>query len=68
MGRCEGAKPFGFFEGESAVLDRMRQLRGAGLGCDRIAATLRTEGIKTRKGTDWHPYSVSRILLRGEAR
>jgi len=48
-GTCEGAKPFGFYEGEIVVLDRMRQLRVEGLGYDSIAARLNEEGVSTRR-------------------
>ena len=36
-GRCEGRKPFGYFEGEAEVLARIKALSGEGLGFDRIA-------------------------------
>src|SRR5215472_12290298 len=31
-GRCEGRKPFGYYEGEQAALDRMKALRASGMG------------------------------------
>src|SRR5215813_10246480 len=49
-GRCEGRKPFGFFEGEAEVLRRMKALRADGLGFDRVAAKLNEEGVPTRTG------------------
>jgi DNA invertase Pin-like site-specific DNA recombinase len=64
-GGCEGAKAFGFYEGETVVLDRMRQLRREGLGYDSIANRLNEEAVKTRRGTKWHPCTVSKILARG---
>jgi len=63
-GRCEGRKPFGHYPGEQAVVERMRALRGAGLAYDKVAAQLTKEGLRTRKGTPWHPYAVNRILSR----
>jgi DNA invertase Pin-like site-specific DNA recombinase len=30
-GSCEGRKPYGFYEGESSVIERMKALRGEGL-------------------------------------
>jgi hypothetical protein len=36
-GRCEGRKPYGFFEGEGDVLNRIKALRGEGSGFDRLA-------------------------------
>jgi DNA invertase Pin-like site-specific DNA recombinase len=61
-GRCEGRKPYGFFEGEAAVLERMKVLRAEGLGFDRIAAKLNEEGVPTRTGKPWHGVVVNRIL------
>jgi DNA invertase Pin-like site-specific DNA recombinase len=61
-GRCEGRKPYGFFDGEEAVIERMKALRATGLGFDRIAAQLNTEGRKTRTGAPWHGLVVNRIL------
>src|SRR5215813_7433455 len=39
-GRCEGRKPYGFYEGEAAALERMKTLRADGMGFDRIAARM----------------------------
>jgi len=61
-GRCEGRKPFGFYDGEEAVIARMNELRGAGTGFDRIAAQLNAEGHKPRAGKRWHGLVVNRIL------
>ena len=61
-GRCEGRKPFGYFEGEPAAVDRMKALRAEGLGFDRIAAKLNEEGLSTRTGRPWHGVVVNRIL------
>ena len=63
-GRCEGRKPFGHFEGESDTLRRMQALRSEGLGFDRIAEKLNTEGYKGRTGGCWHGMVVNRILSR----
>ncbi len=67
-GECEGAKQFGFYKGESVVLDRMRQLRAEGCGYDTIASRLNDEHVMTRRGAKWHPYTVSKILARGESK
>jgi DNA invertase Pin-like site-specific DNA recombinase len=64
-GRCEGRKPYGTREGEQAVIMRMRELREAGLGFDRIAAALNNEGFKPRAGERWHGVVVNRILTKG---
>ena len=61
-GRCEGRKPYGFYEGEAAVLERMKTLRAEGVGFDRIAAKLNGEGVSTRTGRPWHGVVVNRIL------
>jgi DNA invertase Pin-like site-specific DNA recombinase len=61
-GRCEGRKPYGFYDGEEAAIERMRALRATGLGFDRIAAQLNTEGLTTRTGAPWHGLVVNRIL------
>ncbi len=63
-GRCEGRKPFGFYPGEKAVLERMKALRGEGLGFDRLAAQMNAEGLRRRKGTPWDGKSMNRILTR----
>ncbi len=61
-GRCEGRKPYGFYDGEEAVIERMNALRATGLGFDRVAVQLNTEGLKTRTGARWHGLVVNRIL------
>jgi DNA invertase Pin-like site-specific DNA recombinase len=61
-GRCEGAKPYGFYEGETVVLEHMKALRASDLGFDRIAARLNADGFKPRMGERWHGLVVNRIL------
>lgn len=61
-GRCEGAKPYGFYDGEDATFERMKELRASRLGFDRIAAQLNAEGRKPRMGERWHGLVVNRIL------
>jgi DNA invertase Pin-like site-specific DNA recombinase len=65
-GRCEGRKPYGQFEGEGVVIARMKALRAEGLGFDRIAAKMNTEGIETRTRGRWHGVMVNRILKAQE--
>jgi hypothetical protein len=61
-GRCEGRKPYGFYDGESAALERLKALRAEGMGFDRIAAKLNEEGVPTRTGKPWHGVVINRIL------
>ena len=61
-GRCEGRKPYGFYPGETDVIERMKALRAEGLGFDRIAAQMNAEGIETRTRGKWHGVMVNRIL------
>ena len=61
-GRCEGRKPYGYYEGEAAALERLQALRAEGLGFDRIAAKMNEEAIPTRTGRPWHGVVVNRIL------
>lgn len=61
-GRCEGRKPYGYYEGEAEIIERMKTLRAAGLGFDRIAAALNGEGVKPRSGQKWGGFTVNKIL------
>jgi hypothetical protein len=61
-GRCEGRKPYGYFEGEQTVVARMSEPRNTGMGFDRIAAQLNAEGVKPCAGERWHGLVVNRIL------
>jgi len=64
-GRCEGQKPYGTFDGEAAVIQRMRRLRSSGMAYRNIAATLNAEGVPTRTADGrWRGCTVNRILNR----
>jgi len=66
-GRCEGRIFYGQHPDhpeELKILARMRTLRAAGLGFDRIAAKLNAEQLPTRTGKRWHGVVVNRILTR----
>ena len=63
-GRCEGAKPYGYYPGEMAVIERMQALRRQRMGFDRIARKLNEEGIRPRRGKQWWGLSVNKILTR----
>lgn len=65
-GRCEGAKPYGTFGGEQAIIERMKGLRASGMAYSGIAATLNAEGIKPRRGAKWGGFAVNRILAMVE--
>lgn len=62
--QVEGVRPYGTFEGEQAVLNRVRELRAEGYGFDKIAATLNTEGHKPRSGQVWYGSTVNNICRR----
>jgi DNA invertase Pin-like site-specific DNA recombinase len=62
--RCEGRKPFGFFEGEQAVIDRIIEFNKAGLNYSNVAEKLNALGIHTRSGGRWYPANISRVLAR----
>jgi DNA invertase Pin-like site-specific DNA recombinase len=63
-GRCEGAKPYGTRPGEADVLATIRSLRTAGRSLQAIAGALNAQGIRPRRGAEWHPYTVARIAER----
>jgi DNA invertase Pin-like site-specific DNA recombinase len=62
-GRCEGRKPFGTREGESAVLARMKEI-ALTMTYKQVADTLNAEGFKTRTGGQWFPGTVYNILRK----
>jgi DNA invertase Pin-like site-specific DNA recombinase len=49
---------------EQVALARMRQLRAAGQSVRAIAAVLTNEGHQPKRGGQWHPESIRRILTR----
>jgi DNA invertase Pin-like site-specific DNA recombinase len=63
-GHCEGAKPYGVRDGESAVLERIQAMHAAGARFQAIAQALNAEGIGPRRGLRWHPHAVARIARR----
>jgi site-specific DNA recombinase len=54
-GRFEGRKPYGHYEGEQAMLERLRQLHSAGASCNRIATKLNAEGFSRVAATAGMP-------------
>lgn len=65
-GRCEGHKPFGHYEGEPVIIERIQALYASNSNYERTSAALNNEGIKTRSGGKWFPATVRRILLSNE--
>jgi DNA invertase Pin-like site-specific DNA recombinase len=64
-GRCEGRKPYGARDGEAAVIERMRELRTAGMAYQQIAAMLNGDGVPKRTaGKRWHGCTVNLVLGR----
>jgi DNA invertase Pin-like site-specific DNA recombinase len=66
-GRCEGVKGFGLMEGEQATIDRMTELRSAGMSLEGIAATLNSEGRGTRMGRPWLGATVNKIIRAAQS-
>ncbi len=61
-----GPMPYGSVQGEQIVVERMKVLRTLGLGFDRIAPCLNSEGFKQRRvdaGTDLRLIGSSPVDL-----
>lgn len=68
-GSCEGRKPYGFYPGESAILERIKELHRKRQGEPRrgpgeIARILNDEKLLNRKGTQWYGQTIDRIIKR----
>lgn len=73
-GRVYGGIPLGYerarddqlveVESETATLERVRELRHAGLSLREIAAHLAAEGHRTKRGGRWHAVTVAKLLRR----
>jgi len=66
-GRCEGAKSYGTYPGEGAIVERMRQLRRKPAKAKRasladIAETLNEQGFRNRAGREWSSRMVWHVL------
>jgi DNA invertase Pin-like site-specific DNA recombinase len=61
-GSCEGRKAFGHYQGEFEAIERMKVLRVQGLGYDRIAAVLNSDGVPLRTGAKWWGKTINGIL------
>lgn len=49
-------------EQEAAVLERMRRWQTEGMSMRAIAARLNEEGVPSKRGGQWHPATVQRLL------
>jgi len=74
-GRCEGVRPFGYFEREKAILETIRKLRrkprGRGkrpLSYQKIAERLNEMGLPTRSGKPWIGPTVRKIAVRSASK
>ena len=68
-GRCEGRKPYGYFEGEQEVVELIKTLHRKPKGKRRmsygkIADELNERGIKARVAGKWNAMTVYNILHR----
>ena len=52
---------------EQATIDRIKVLRAEGASLREIASSLTDEGHATKRGGQWHPVTISRILGRLDA-
>lgn len=64
MGWCEGRKPFGFYDGEHQVIERMRRWQAEGVKLGTIATRLNEAKISPRSGKRWYRPTVKKILAR----
>jgi hypothetical protein len=48
------------------TLTKIHELRGSGVGCLKIAETLNTEGLPTKRGAPWPAMSVRAVLRSAE--
>lgn len=63
-GRCEGRRPYGWYEGEKATLQQILELGRLGTHYSEIANALNDTCQLTRSGRPWLPNTVRRILER----
>src|ERR1017187_247480 len=62
-GRCEGQKPYTDTPEGRKAFGRATELRGLGLGFDKIASHLNAEGVPTKRtGTAWHGSTVNKMM------
>ena len=51
-------------DGEQAVISRIRELRAAGVSLRQMADALNTEGLPSKRGGQWHPETLRRVVAR----
>lgn len=61
--RAEG-KELVAVEDEQRAIERIVELRVAGMSLPQIVQVLHVEGIPSKRGGGWHPQTVSRVLKR----
>lgn len=61
-GRCEGRIPFGMKPDETSVHGLIGQWTEQGLNPTDISRSLNQNGLKTRYGKPWRPWTVNRIV------
>ncbi|MBN9419317.1 MAG: recombinase family protein [Candidatus Eremiobacteraeota bacterium] len=64
MGIRLGAPPLS----DPATLARVRELRASGFSMAAIAQTLTEEGFQTKRGGQWQPHTIKKILDREAVR
>jgi DNA invertase Pin-like site-specific DNA recombinase len=52
---------------ETETINRIHALAAEGRTLRDIAAIMEAEGLKTKRGGNWHPQTISRVLKRAEA-
>jgi DNA invertase Pin-like site-specific DNA recombinase len=63
-GKCEGAKPYGQYPGENAVIETVKSLHEQGYGYSFIAHCLNGGELRTRRKTAWSKDSVRDLITR----
>jgi DNA invertase Pin-like site-specific DNA recombinase len=67
-GKCEGAKPYGFFPGEKEVLTFVTEQKAVGKSWANIANQLNHRGIRTRFKKDWNKQNLSIVYTQRRVR
>lgn len=54
-------------DAEQATVKRIRELNAEGLSLREIASVLKAEQHKSKRGGEWHPNTINRVIKRAEA-